>query len=359
VGCDNCARKCPYGNITMRPIPEAEQKDNIVKQAIKCNLCRGYKYSNCVHECPRGALLRVNPLEHFDELALVLAADQDREQGSSTRRKIPKRSRRPMTTLVVSALLLLFCSPGIAVAHFMAADTYSAATPLGLGFGIAGAACIVFALMLGARKKLSNHGLGRLESWTQLHMTFGGIGFVAALAHADYSVSGIGTTLLLLLFAFEIITGVSGQLLYTRVPKLLTHIEKAGNSKLIEDLYDERNELRVGLREILIKQPAVVRAFVPHLRKLAGSPRRRYSRRFDAAHHLTSLLSSLPLQGNLQHHRAVIERVLTDHCKLSDTVAQIRLHRVLKQWLFIHLATSAALFTVLVLHIATMLPIVW
>lgn len=359
VGCDNCARKCPYGNITMRPIPEAEQKDNIVKQAIKCNLCRGYKYSNCVHECPRGALLRVNPLEHFDELALVLAADQDREQGSSTRRKVPKRSSRPMTTLVISALLLLFSSAGIAVAHFMAADTYSAATPLGLGFGIAGAACIVFALMLGARKKLSNHGLGRLESWTQLHMTFGGIGFVAALAHADYSVSGIGTTLLLLLFAFEIITGVTGQLLYTRVPKLLTHIEKAGNSKLIEDLYDERNELRVGLREILIKQPAVVRAFVPHLRKLAGSPRRRYSRRFDAAHHLTALLSGLPLQGNLQHHRAVIERVLTDHCKLSDTVAQIRLHRVLKQWLFIHLATSAALFTVLVLHIATMLPIVW
>tara|TARA_R110002096_G_scaffold299503_6_gene494220 strand:- start:140298 stop:142535 length:2238 start_codon:yes stop_codon:yes gene_type:complete len=360
VGCDNCARKCPYGNITMRPIPEAEQKDNIVKQAIKCNLCRGYKYSNCVHECPRGALLRVNPLEHFDELALVLAADQDREgQGSSSRRKVPKRSSRPMTTLVVSALLLLLCAAGITTAHLLAPESYSASTPLGLGFGIAAAACIVFALMLGARKKLSNHGLGRLESWTQLHMTFGGIGFVAALAHADYGVAGIGTTLLMLLFAVEVITGIAGQLLYTIVPKLLTHLEKAGNSKLIEDLYDERNELREGLREILIKQPAEVRAFAPRLRKLAGAPRRRYRRSFDGTEHRNALLANLPLQEHLLHHQAILERVLSDECKLADTVAQIRLHRVLKHWLFVHLATSAALVTVLILHIVTMLPIVW
>ncbi len=360
VGCDNCARKCPYGNITMRPIPEAEQKDNIVKQAIKCNLCRGHKYSNCVHECPRGALLRVNPLEHFDELALVLAADQDREgQGASTRRKLPKRSSRPMTTLVASVLLLLLFSGGITAAHFMAPDSYSASSPLGLGFGVVGAVCIVLALLLGARKKLSNHGLGRLESWTQLHMTFGGIGFVAAMAHADYGVAGIGTTLLMLLFALEIITGVIGQLLYSNVPKILTHIEKSGNSKLIEDLYEERNELREGLRQILIKQPSEVRAFASTLRRLAGSPRRRYSRRFDAAQHQTFLLANLPLQGHLEHHRPVIERVLTDHCKISDTVAQIKLHRVLKQWLFLHLATSAALVTVLILHVFTMLPIVW
>ena len=42
IGCDNCARKCPYGNITMRPLPESEQKDGVTKKAIKCNLCRGY-----------------------------------------------------------------------------------------------------------------------------------------------------------------------------------------------------------------------------------------------------------------------------------------------------------------------------
>ncbi|MBL4633237.1 MAG: cyclic nucleotide-binding domain-containing protein, partial [Kofleriaceae bacterium] len=59
IGCDNCARKCPHGNISMMPLPEKDQKDGITKKAIKCDLCRGHQYSNCVHECPRGAILRV------------------------------------------------------------------------------------------------------------------------------------------------------------------------------------------------------------------------------------------------------------------------------------------------------------
>ncbi len=361
VGCDNCARKCTYGNITMRPIPVAEQRDGIVKQAIKCNLCRGHRYSNCVHECPRGALLRVNPLEHFDELALVLAADQDREggQGLSTRRKLPKRSRRPTTALVISALILIICSGSITAAHLWKGSSYLSSSSLGIAFGIIGASCILFALLLGARKKLSNHGLGRLESWTQLHMTFGGIGFVASLAHADYTVAGIGTTLLMLLFSVEIITGIAGQALYSVVPKILTHIEKTGTSKLIEDLYDEQNEIHQGLEQILTKQPSMVRNLAPSLKKLAGSPRRRYSKKFNAPQHVASLIADLQLPAELQNHRATIERVLSDYCKLADTVAQIRLHRVLKQWLFVHIATSAALVTVLLLHITTMLPIIW
>ena len=231
IGCDNCARKCPYGNITMRPIPEAQQQNNIKRQAIKCNLCRGYKYSNCVHECPRGALLRVNPMEHFDELALVLAADQDRAEHSSiSHRKLPKRSSRPLTPIVVASSLLLMGAVGISIGHSQAPSPYSAASPVGLGFGIGATACLLFALFLGARKKLSNHGLGRLETWTHFHMVIGALGFLSALAHADFGIAGIGTTLLMLLFLLEVLTGVAGQLLYTFVPPILTRIEKHGNS---------------------------------------------------------------------------------------------------------------------------------
>ncbi len=360
IGCDNCARKCPYGNITMRPIPEAQQRNNIKRQAIKCNLCRGYKYSNCVHECPRGALLRVNPMEHFDELALVLAADQDRaDHPHLTHRKVPKKSSRPLAPLVISAIVLLGGAIGIGASNALSGGSYAAASPLGLGYGIAAAACLFFALFLGARKKLSNHGLGRLETWTQFHMVIGTLGFMAALAHANYSISGIGTTLLMLLFLLEILTGVTGQILYTVVPRTLTRLEKTGNAKLVEDLFEERNQLQEGIREILQKERPELRAMARNLRSMVGSPRRRFSRRFDSAQNLQHLRSAMPLPQVLAAHRPIVERLLGDYSRLADVQAQLHLHRSLKQWLFVHLATAAALSTFVAVHIATMLPIVW
>lgn len=362
IGCDNCARKCPYGNITMRPIPESEQRKGVIKVAIKCNLCRGHDYANCVHECPRGALLRVNPLDHFDELALVLALDQDQEEGRSPQvnpAASSKGATRPKSALIFWTLFLMVATAGISAMLFLSPGPYSASSPLGLALGAGSTACLFLALLLGARKKLRNHGLGRLESWTQFHMVMGAVGFFAALAHAGFSISGAGTTLLLLLFGLEVATGALGQTLYTRVPKLLTHLEQHGNSKLIEDLYQQRLELNEGLEELLQKQSPALRKYASTLKRMAGSTRRRYQKGFDTKAHREAALAALKLPVELHGNEAVAARVLSDYSTLSDTLAQIHLHRSLKQWLFVHLIIAAALVTFLVAHIATMLPIVW
>ncbi len=360
IGCDNCARKCPYGNITMRPIPESEQKDNIVKQAIKCNLCREYEYSNCVHECPRGALLRVNPMEHFDEVAMLLAADQDSEGvSSSSKRVIPKRASRPKTILVLSTLLLLLGSGTISTLYTLAPQPYLASSGLGLLFGIIAASCLFLALFLGARKRLSNHGLGRLEGWTQFHMVIGALGFVASLAHADFSVTGIATTALMLLFLLEVLTGITGQILYSQIPKILTNLEKHSKAKLIEDLYDERKQLKEGIQEIIFREPNSVKDLAKTLSKWAGSPRKRFRRKFDSQQHKEKLIANLQLPPPLLRHQSSIERLLSDYCVLADVKAQIKLHLALKRWLVVHLIIAAALTTFLLGHIATMVPIIW
>ena len=96
IGCGNCARRCPYGNISMADVrsqeevekqrtgapiiggylklwrtPENEpmmyeiEKSNekaVVKRiAVKCDLCYEYNYNHgCVHNCPYSAIERVD-----------------------------------------------------------------------------------------------------------------------------------------------------------------------------------------------------------------------------------------------------------------------------------------------------------
>ena len=98
IGCTNCARRCPYGNISMADVPEKEiarqasqapliggylkfwrrdqgdpevagpvdhptQKAVVRRVAVKCDLCHEYNYNHgCVHNCPYGAIERVEKL---------------------------------------------------------------------------------------------------------------------------------------------------------------------------------------------------------------------------------------------------------------------------------------------------------
>lgn len=84
IGCGACAERCPYDNIQMHDIedqrtqgilsklvphgrqPKADPTEGIKqKLAVKCDLCAGYDYYACVHACPVGAAMRVDPVEVF------------------------------------------------------------------------------------------------------------------------------------------------------------------------------------------------------------------------------------------------------------------------------------------------------
>lgn len=369
IGCDNCARKCPYGNITMRPLSEKEQegREGVTKRAIKCNLCRGYEYSNCVYECPRGAVLRVDPMRYFDELALVMEAEQvdalqwQREQAKAVGKLGSKQQVKPRSTLFVWVSLIVFAlaCAGVLGAYFVSPEPRSGGTPWGLGFGVGSAACIVFALFLGARKRMRNSDIGRLEVWTQFHMVIGLVGFLAALAHAGFQITGVFTTVLLLVFALEIVTGVLGQAIYMIVPRILTRLERAGLAKLIEDLYEEEMELDRGVREITQKSPSEVREFVSkQLKPAVGGKWRRYKKSYDPEKFPGEVRQKVALGQLGDRNRSTAERLITDYCRLADIRAQLSLHHRLKGWLVLHIATAAALTVFLVAHVVTMLFVI-
>ena len=91
IGCGACAERCPYDNIQMHELaeqregflskllhrkqePSAEEQLKL-KIAVKCDLCAGYDYYACVHACPVGAAMRVDPVEVFGRTDLLIGLE--------------------------------------------------------------------------------------------------------------------------------------------------------------------------------------------------------------------------------------------------------------------------------------------
>jgi len=86
IGCEKCAKQCPYGNITMHefegaevPAPAAKLPAGAVipatakkadargkQKAVTCDLCTDLAEPSCVYACPHDAAKRVNAREFFE-----------------------------------------------------------------------------------------------------------------------------------------------------------------------------------------------------------------------------------------------------------------------------------------------------
>ena len=394
IGCQNCARKCPYGNITMMPLAEKDRpKDNpeVVMRAIKCNLCRGYEYSNCVHECPRGAILRVDPLKFFEELALVMEAEQrDAIEWAKFNNLLNKQRVRPRSTWFIPAsfVLGLLSIAGIVALAVLSGAQLRGGSSVGLPLGIFAAGCLFFAASLGIRKrmrstkkpdiqerlpdgsiKVKKKGggleLGSMEAWTQFHMVIGAVGFFAAVAHAGFAVTGVFTTLLLVVFAIEVVTGVTGQVIYATVPSALTRLERHGLARLVEDLYAEEDTVEQGVSELVgTINPRTWRQVKPLVDASTGGIHDRMNGTYDpptalaaGKKHLSDSLAQVQGVQLMPADRTTIDRILENQYRLVDIKAQLLLHRRLKRWLIAHVATATALIVLLVFHIITALTL--
>ena len=61
IGCSNCAKRCPWGNIVMVETDETRPDGHPVELASKCDLCVGRKAGPaCVNACPHGSAVRIS-----------------------------------------------------------------------------------------------------------------------------------------------------------------------------------------------------------------------------------------------------------------------------------------------------------
>jgi hypothetical protein len=150
------------------------------------------------------------------------------------------RTHRPWLFLTITALAM----GGISYAAYsmLAVNGPSGGSPVGLIFASLGSALMLFAGLLGARKKLMLWRVGRASSWMRGHLWLGFLSFVFILFHSAFSFgAGALTRVLMVIFSVVTISGLFGAVLQHFMPRMMT--ERVP----METVYEQIDRVRLQL----------------------------------------------------------------------------------------------------------------
>jgi hypothetical protein len=94
-------------------------------------------------------------------------------------------------------------------------------TPLGLVFGTISLGIFVFAALLSLRKKIPLWRVGTVQRWLRAHIWLTFLTVPLVLFHSGFRFGGQMTTLLMVLYAIVMVSGVYGLFLQHRMPQLM------------------------------------------------------------------------------------------------------------------------------------------
>src|ERR1700722_20044376 len=145
----------------------------------------------------------------------------------------------------------LVATVALAIASTVVYIFYAVETPsgprggsaLGLTFGIAGYAMMLYAGLLGARKRVPTWRIGRAQTWMRGHLWIGLLSLLFILFHTGFAFRGPLTLVLMLLFFMVIASGILGAAIQHYVPSLMT------SRVPLETIYEEIPHVRAQLRE--------------------------------------------------------------------------------------------------------------
>jgi hypothetical protein len=119
----------------------------------------------------------------------------------------------------------------------------SGGSALGLTFGVIGFAFMLFAALLGARKRVPVWRIGRAQAWMRGHLWLGLLSLPVILFHGGFHFGGTLTSVLMGLLILTVVSGVLGAALQHYVPRVMTTDVK------LETIYDEIGNVRNLLLE--------------------------------------------------------------------------------------------------------------
>lgn len=397
TGCANCARACPWDNISMapRPAPSRGPLKLSAEIAVKCDLCREYDAPACVISCPTGSILRIDPGRAFAEVAAVLGhraapatisatpvRDVAAASGASVRDggasvsgvgALVARVRGVGAAMGASAAV---AAAGTAWFGVWAARRSMGWVP-GRGVGwLAGAIAAVIIAGLCAyvlpkrlvRRRMKPRDRRERErpaarSRTRAHLIAHiGLGVLApalVIAHAGVAMPASPGGALWLAFALATVLGGAGAMVYRGLPRVLTRLERAG--ALPEDLAGDAADLRARLfREIsgtdeVVKRLAA-RLLVPYAKaplgwvalaasgRSLGAEERRLRARIDDI-----------LDGRGAGRLAGLDAIIRLVVELRALPGRRAMTTLLRAWLPAHIVLAAITVVLLVVHVVAVL----
>jgi len=114
---------------------------------------------------------------------------------------------------------------------------------IGLTFGVSGFGFMIFAALLGARKRVPTWRVGRAQAWMRGHLWLGLLALPMILFHGGFHFGGTLTRVLMWLLIITVFSGVFGAALQHYIPRLMT------TDVPLETIYDEIGRVRALLRE--------------------------------------------------------------------------------------------------------------
>jgi hypothetical protein len=144
----------------------------------------------------------------------------------------------------MASLLILVLSSGVYIAYVLnAPQGPRGESVVGLAFGTIGFAFMIFAALLGARKRVPVWRLGRAQAWMRGHLWLGLLSLPLILFHGGFHFGGTLTRILMWLLIITVASGVFGAVLQHYVPRIMT------TDIPLETIYGEIANVRGLLRE--------------------------------------------------------------------------------------------------------------
>jgi hypothetical protein len=144
---------------------------------------------------------------------------------------------------IASLILVAVFTAVYAVYAVHAPEGPRGGSALGLTFGVIGFGFMIFAALLGARKRVPTWRIGRAQAWMRGHLWLGLLSLPVILFHGGFHFGGTLTRVLMWLLIITVVSGVFGAALQHYVPRVMTTDVK------LETIYDEIGNVRKLLRE--------------------------------------------------------------------------------------------------------------
>ncbi|MFZ0464629.1 MAG: hypothetical protein WAL78_02905 [Candidatus Acidiferrales bacterium] len=282
---------------------------------------------------------------------------------------------------MIAAAILLIAATAVYVPYAMdAPQGPRGGSAVGLAFGIVGFALMIFAGLLGARKRFPDWRVGRAQTRMSGHLWLGLVALPIILFHAGFHMRGTLTLVLMILFFVVVASGIFGVALQVYIPRRMTVevpmetiYEQIGHvrSQLCEeadqlataacgsldgatpltaarDADSAASAIEVGVEVSEDARDQLREFYLRRLRPFLADPARSRSPLADAPQS-SGIFEELRLRLPREFHDTLkdFENICEEERQLSR---QARLHRLLHAWLLVHVPLSYALLALAAVH---------